>query len=118
VKKLAVLQPRDDYREILELAIIFLGGKPPRGISFGTPGALHRARWMAKISYELKMWMFKSQFQLNAAQVKRLMNLNLFIVEVYLEAPFPSYAPAVFIEKCYNPSSNVCGIHASSVVHQ
>jgi hypothetical protein len=29
---------------------------------------------LAKISYAFKMWMFKSQFQLDAAQVKRLMN--------------------------------------------
>lgn len=38
-------QPRDDYREFLELAIIFLGGSPTRGIRFNSPGAMHHARY-------------------------------------------------------------------------
>jgi hypothetical protein len=32
--KLAITHPRDDYKELLELVIIFLGGIPPRGIHF------------------------------------------------------------------------------------
>ncbi|KAL4144007.1 hypothetical protein QTP88_006252 [Uroleucon formosanum] len=43
--------PREDYRELLELTIIFLGGVPPRGLSFKIPGAIHHARWMAKAIY-------------------------------------------------------------------
>ena len=41
-----VKQPREDYREFLELVIIFLGGTPPspRGISFRGPGTFHHAR--------------------------------------------------------------------------
>ena len=35
---------RDDYRELLKLAVIFLGGTPTRGISFQCPGAMHHAR--------------------------------------------------------------------------
>ena len=35
-----VKQLREDYREFLERVIIFLGGTPPRGISFRGPGAL------------------------------------------------------------------------------
>jgi hypothetical protein len=35
---------REDYRELLELTIIFLGGTPHRGISFCIPGASHHAR--------------------------------------------------------------------------
>lgn len=34
-------QPRDDYKELLELAIIFLG-VPKRGVNFRAPGGLHR----------------------------------------------------------------------------
>lgn len=37
---------REDYRELLELAIIFLVGTPIRRISFRRPGAIHHARWM------------------------------------------------------------------------
>ena len=44
--QLQTFQPRDDYRELLELTIMFLGGKST--FSIKTPGALHRSRWMAK----------------------------------------------------------------------
>ena len=37
-------QPRDDYRELLELSVIALGGIPKRGTRFYRPGALHHAR--------------------------------------------------------------------------
>jgi hypothetical protein len=51
-------QPRDDYQELLQLAIIFLGGTPSKGISFKAPAGLHHGRWMAKALYSLKVWMF------------------------------------------------------------
>ena len=34
-------QPREDYRELLELCIVFVGGEPERGFHFRGPGALH-----------------------------------------------------------------------------
>ena len=36
-------QPKDDYREFLELTVLFLGEIPPRGKQFNTPGAFHHA---------------------------------------------------------------------------
>ena len=55
LQQLAVNQPRGDYKELLELSIIFLGGVPPRGIRIRVPGAYHRARWMAKAVFDLMM---------------------------------------------------------------
>lgn len=55
---------RDEYHEFLELAIIFLGGTPPRGIHIMAPGAMHQAHWMAKVIYSLKIWIFRHQFKL------------------------------------------------------
>ena len=49
-------QPREDYREFLELTAIFLGEAPSRGIGFRKPGAFHHARWMAKAIYCLKIF--------------------------------------------------------------
>ena len=46
--------PREDYRELLELLIVSLGGTVP-GFSFKMPGADHHARWMSKAIYYLKM---------------------------------------------------------------
>ena len=47
LQQLSTENHRDDYKELLELTVIFLGGIPPKGIKFRYPGAFHRARWMA-----------------------------------------------------------------------
>jgi hypothetical protein len=52
-RHLATAQPRDDYREFLELSVVFLRGVSSRGIWFRIPGAMHRARWMAKVIYTI-----------------------------------------------------------------
>ena len=56
--------PRDDYKELLQLTIIFLGGVPSghQVPTFRAPGAVHRARWMARAIYCFKIWMFQGQF--------------------------------------------------------
>lgn len=77
-------QPRDDYKELLELIVVFLGGKPRRGIHFRAPGAMHQARWMAKAIYALKMWLFRVQLQgVTAGQVKGLRKVSLFVALLY-----------------------------------
>ena len=85
---IVIHQPQNDYSELLELAIIFLGGTPRCGVHFTAPGALHRARWMAGIIYSLKMWMFRSQFKLKAVEEKGIFQFLLFICDVYIEAWF------------------------------
>jgi hypothetical protein len=54
--------PRDDYKELLELSIIFLGGTPSNGIQFRYPGAVHRARWMSRAIYSLKCGFLGTSF--------------------------------------------------------
>jgi len=54
---------RDDYRELLELAVIFLGDTPTRGIYFQYPGAMHHARWSSKVIYSLQIFIFRKQFK-------------------------------------------------------
>jgi len=54
-------QPRADYREFLELTLLFLGATPPRGTHFKSPGAVSNARFMARAIYCLEMFMFKTQ---------------------------------------------------------
>ena len=92
--------PRDDYRELLELSIIVLGGQPKRGIRITRPGALHRARWMAKIIYAVKVFLFRDQdkFQLTQAELSRIKRFVEFSVSTYVapwyKAPCPTSAPA------------------------
>jgi hypothetical protein len=63
-KQLKQFQPRDDCKEVLNLTIIFLGGTSEKGISFTAPAGLHRARWVAKTIYSLKLYLFREQFKL------------------------------------------------------
>jgi hypothetical protein len=91
-------QPRDDYRELLELSILTLGGVPPRGIHLLRPGALHRARWMAKIIYALKIWLMREQVNLTTREkvgLKRFINFTLlYYVTAWFTAPQATSAPA------------------------
>jgi hypothetical protein len=79
---------RDDYREFLELSIIFLGSSPPRGVRFKAPGAMHHARWLSKVIYSLKVWMFQSQFRITAFEERGLHKMCIFAVVIYLKAWF------------------------------
>src|SRR6218665_717760 len=84
--QLAITQPRDDYRELIELSMLFLGQAPPRGIHFQAPGPMHHARWMSKVLYSLKIWMFRGQFKLTAKEESNLKEICLFCVLIYIKA--------------------------------
>ena len=55
--------PKEDYKELLELLIITLGGKVI-GFCFKMPGADHHARWMSKIIYNLKIFLLSKIFEI------------------------------------------------------
>jgi len=74
-KQLLQQQVRDDYREYLELSIIFLCKVPADDVKFKAPGAL-------------KIWLFRRQFQLTASETIGLRNLAIFAVKTYLKACF------------------------------
>ena len=85
-KQLATVQPRHDYREVIELALIFLGHKTTTGeVRFRRPGAVHHARWMAKVLYVIKMWLFRSQMPFHAHDLKAVKDAAIFSVLVYLK---------------------------------
>ena len=87
-------QPRDDDRELLQLALTFLGHTE---FTMHAPGAFHRARWMAKIIYGLKIFLFRAQFKLKAKELQGLKRFNHFIVTIYIrywyESPVARFAP-------------------------
>ena len=53
-------QPRDDYRECIELVLVVLGD-PPKNFSFKKPGPFHKARWMAPWLYGTKIFLFRKR---------------------------------------------------------
>ncbi|KAG0720181.1 hypothetical protein GWK47_048986 [Chionoecetes opilio] len=92
-------QPRDDYKELAELSILFLGGALPK-TSICSPGALHRARWMARIIYAPKRILFREQLTgvVTPREMSALQRFSSFATEIYVlrwfESTVPSYAPA------------------------
>lgn len=91
-KKLDESFPRCDYKEFLELIVIFLGGTPPKGIHFSKPGAVHYARWMAKAIYCLKIIIFRNQFpEMTDSEINGLIEVAGFIVKCYSQFWFDSH---------------------------
>lgn len=98
-RQLQTKQPRDDYKELAELSILFLGGDLLK-TSIRRPGALHRARWMARIIYALKIILFREQLTgvVSSREMSALQRFSSFATEIYVlrwfESTVPSYAPA------------------------
>ena len=81
-------QPRDDYKELLELAILCAGGEPKRprrGKRFMQPGAMHHARWMAKALYTLKIHLFRHQFKMTPREETAIKAISTFIIQFYIK---------------------------------
>jgi hypothetical protein len=90
VEHLQMSYPRDDYREFLCLAASMVGIETKTAIR--KPGAMHRARWMAKAIYSLKIEMLldgnESILKLTARELQGVQRLNRFVVTVYLQSWF------------------------------
>ncbi|KAG0718749.1 hypothetical protein GWK47_051855 [Chionoecetes opilio] len=63
---------------------------------------MHQARWMSKVLYSFKIWMFRGQFRLTKKEERGLQRLCLFVVRVYakawIEASFSVQAPRLDLE--------------------
>jgi len=60
---------RLDYEELLLLVLVFLGDTD---IEIKNPGPTCHARWMQKALYCLKIFIFRNEFILTTAELKRL----------------------------------------------
>lgn len=114
---LKVNHPRDDYKELLQLCLIFLGAIPVDDINFYKPGAFHHTRRIAKSIYSIKIYLFRDSFTLTKFERKSLFKMCLFIIFVYVKpwftSPLAIQAPANdlnFIKTlydCRNIDSNI-----------
>ena len=101
---LRVSQPRDDYKELLELVLIFTGYM--KNPTFKIPRAMHRARWMSKAIYVLEIYLFWDEFPLVASEKNMIRRLSIFVSSIYIfgwyNAPFSIQGPRndlMFLEK-------------------
>ncbi|KAF0310008.1 hypothetical protein FJT64_018910 [Amphibalanus amphitrite] len=87
---------REDYRELAQLVLLVLDVGPSRP-RFRRPGACHHARWMAKVLYYIKMYLFAGQLGYDAQEQVRLRRMVTFIALIYarawLTAPLAADAP-------------------------
>ena len=86
---------RCDYKEYLELALLFLGGSIDRkkGYTYQIqrPGADHHARWMSKAIYILMLSLLQHQIdKIHWQTKKKIHKMALFVVFIYLKAWFNS----------------------------
>lgn len=88
MQQLEISQPRDDYKELLELSVIVLGGMPNLQVKFKRPGPIHHARWMAKAIYALKMWLFRDSIEITENERLCILEFSLFVIIVYLKPWF------------------------------
>jgi hypothetical protein len=108
-EKLKESLPRDDYKELLELVLVFIG-KGPLMYNFRKPGACSNARWMAKAIYAIKMFLFREQLScLDNVQQGKLRDLCIFLAAVYVKAwfmaPYAINAPnhdLMLVKELYN----------------
>lgn len=94
--QLKLKQTRDDYREFLELMILFLGGNIPKTLKFAKdrkfapPGPIHHARWMAKAIYSMKIFLFREQLRTRKLISNREENgfrdVCVFLALLYIKA--------------------------------
>ncbi|KAK3920709.1 Aspartate--tRNA ligase [Frankliniella fusca] len=80
---------RADYRQLLELVVIFMGENPfqPKPVRFSPPIAVSSARFMARIIYCLLIHMFAltGEFKMDQKVLENVRELNVFFVTTYLE---------------------------------
>ena len=100
---------REDYRELLELTVIYLGGMVKRvrreevvvvDEVIRKPGAIHQARFMASCLYILKIYLYKDQLDADTIDVEEETDIEclaeyiaLLHVPYFMQCPLAVAAP-------------------------
>ena len=111
---------RDDYKELLLLSVLFLGGSHQGGIKLYAPGAQHHARCMAAIIHTIKISLFAER--LNGVFEKWFLDmakelatfLVLFYVKYWLCCTSPSNAAVLdlnFLQQLEKAKSKIKDDH-------
>ena len=96
---------REDYKEVVTLTLLVLKDEDTNFTGFKRPGALHKARWMAKILYCIKIVLLDTKIMefakgkiVSTTQMKKLKQFVQFVIYCYipwwLTAPVSSAAPS------------------------
>lgn len=101
--------PREDYRELLELVVLYLGGVVKRvhgnevvniDVHIRKPGAIHRASFMASCLYLLKICLYQKQFETGRKNTQDANILGEYIA--LLHAPYFLKTPLAINAPCHD----------------
>ncbi|KAJ6648133.1 hypothetical protein Bhyg_03358 [Pseudolycoriella hygida] len=88
--------PRGDYLEMMELCLLVLGKSIPR-YTFKLPHSCNNARWMGKVIYCFKIFLFREQVNLSDSELINLEEFCVFACLAYtkswIQCCVPSNAP-------------------------
>ena len=103
--------PRDDYRELNELIVVYLGGQVPGGFKPKRKGAMHEARFMADAIYILSMELFSKEHILDTKLSNQIHKMAVFIAlwhgPNFLRCALASTAPRNDLNYFYDMQSLV-----------
>lgn len=74
---------RNDYSELIDLSLKFLGVNTRK--NFHVPGATNNARWMFRAIYSLKSFLFRDQLELDDDFVHLLQRFCMFVALIYVK---------------------------------
>lgn len=84
LSKLQSYHTRLDYKELLELSLIFIGEEVPNLKQFRLPGATSHARFMAKAIYDYKMFLFRDEFNMTMKELNGIRSICNFLARLYV----------------------------------
>ena len=95
-EQLGLKHPRDDYLEFLSVAGFMVGLDIQ--LTIRKPGAIHRARWMAKAIYTLKIELLfdgnEEEIKLTGHELQGLQRFYRFVDGVYIQPWFTARSTA------------------------
>jgi len=77
---------RGDYKELVKLTLLYLGDHTTKTnfAALNRPGALHKARWMSKLLYSIKMSLLGSSISNNLKGNKNLFfTFNVWLIQYF-----------------------------------
>lgn len=84
--QLKINQKRSEYRELLNLIIVFLTDNREKVVE--VPGSHSRARYMCKIIYALKMYLYRDQMEYSDQTLTRIKIFILYALKIHIKPWF------------------------------
>lgn len=75
---------RGDYKELLQLSLLFIGEDVPNFTQLRLPGATIHARFMSKDIYCYKMFLLREQFKMTSLELKGIRNICIFLTRIFV----------------------------------